>query len=76
MERLLTLSLKGDGSHGRCLSGVGTGSDLSYVWLCVGDLEEARGGTGAVVQRGDGKCGPEWSGGVGNSGGSVNMYLR
>lgn len=65
MERLLTLSLKGDGSHARSLSRVGTGSDLSYVWLCGGDLEEARGGTGAVVQRGDGKRGPEWSRGCG-----------
>lgn len=37
MGRMLPWTLKGDGSQGRSLSTVGTGSDISYLWLCVGD---------------------------------------
>lgn len=69
MGKMLSLTLKGDGSHGRPLSRVGTGCDISYLWLLVGEQEQwFRGGTVRVDQDG-GK-------GVGRSGGSVNLYSR
>lgn len=37
MGRMLTLTLKGDGSYGRSLSRARSGSDISYLWLCVRD---------------------------------------
>lgn len=53
MGRMLTSTLKGDGSHGRALSRARSGSDVSYLWLCVGD----RLGGGQVGTRSSGSEG-------------------